>query len=580
MWLIYLIKAYLGWAISICRRIISLAAPQLGLVVIFTIVSQLARLLAFFLPVKIIILIGSDGVPRYFPRAFLEYEREPLVIWLGVATVGFYITYLIAEKVVEIFTEKSAERVLAHTAKLALFENQDEIVGNACRKLAESIAAVVFGTLAIALLAVIYPLVAGVIVGWVVAALIGTALAGMASARFRAWLDENAGDFIDTVSTLGFFIVTATIVAKFIAGFELPILFAIISVLLTRQLLRRIDKTFTNALGLYPKRFLINALFLRNHHLPTDRNPEQRRVWDLLTTNPPREWLPSLLLGATGEVAATAEMTRWHETGVLDIIAFDVKATGGSERDYLVKLFGSKRRLAALHEATLLGSLDPGALPAPTFLGSALAGDYHCHIFERPAGEPPAKAELKEVRLDLTADCWQCRPPGDLVERYRRSHQLLAQRLAGIDFERLKLAVTSPREEVGLASFSKRLKRLCETVGTVPLAILNPDLKSESMARLGDGRPVTLQWGRWQMEPVGAGWPTDDEVLEQLPLWLDKAREKRDDLAAVRPEDAQLVALLFEIDALVGRQRYRSAVELIPAVLKRTRKSAGRGLIP
>src|SRR5690606_7499785 len=113
-----------------------------------------------------------------------------------------------------------------------------------------------------------------------------------ASPGFRAWLEEHAGDFIDTVSALGFFTVTAVIVAKFIAGVDLPILFAIIAVLLTRQLLQRVGKSFRNALSLYPKRLLVNALFLRSHHLPTAPKPENGRVWDLVTTNPPEEWLP------------------------------------------------------------------------------------------------------------------------------------------------------------------------------------------------------------------------------------------------------------------------------------------------
>lgn len=572
MWLITLIKAYLGWAFSICRRIVALAGPQLGVVVVFTIVSQLARLLAFFLPVKIIILIGSDGVPRYFPRAFLDYEREPLVIWLGLATVCFYLTYLIAEKVVDIFTEQSAQRVLAHTAKLALFENQDEIVGNACRKLAESIAAVVFGVLAIGLLSYVYPLIAGVIVGWVFTALVGTALAGMASDRFRVWLEEHAGDLIDTLSALGLFVVTATIVTKFIAGIQLPILFAIIAVLLTRQLLQRIGKAFSNALSLYPRRLLINALFLRSHFLPTVPRPENGRVWDLVTTNPPEEWLPALLLEATGDAVADAEMTRWHETGVVDILAFDAKATG--DAGYLVKLFGRKRRLAAMHEATLLASISPGTLPAPPFLGSGLVGDHHCHVFAPTAGDALGRSDLDEARLDVIADCWQCRPPDDLVQRYRRSHQMLGQRLASLDFDRLRLAAAKPREQAQLAALDKGLERIREALAGMPLVIVNPDLRPNSLARLDDGRPVALHWGRWRLEPVGAGWPGDEDELEQLPLWLDKARETRDDLASVRAEDAQLAALLFELDALASRQRYRSAVELLPMILRRAKKSA------
>ncbi len=66
-------------------------------VVLFTLVSQLSMLLAFFLPLKVIILLGSDGIPRYFPPAFEQFDRDALIVWLSIATVAFYALYLLAD---------------------------------------------------------------------------------------------------------------------------------------------------------------------------------------------------------------------------------------------------------------------------------------------------------------------------------------------------------------------------------------------------------------------------------------------------------------------------------------------------
>ena len=570
MWLFLIMRSYLGWSVSVGRRILMQAAPQVALVVVATIIAQLSRLLAFFLPVKIIILIGSDRVPRYFPSFFADFERQPLVIWLGIATIGFYALCLVAEKVVDHFSERTADKVAAHTAKLALFPDQDETLRDACSSLAESFAAVVFGVLAISLLAWVYPIVAIVIGGWTLAAILFVALVGTFSKGFREWLDEHAKGFIDGASALGFFAVTATIILEFILGADFPILIAIISVLLTRRLMQQLGRIFKNALALYPRRLAITPLVLRSHVWTGEKKQQREDVWELLETGDSSEWLGKVFEQVTGEKTSQIKISRWHETGVIDLLSFDIAAvcSTGEARTYLVKLFGRKRHVAGSHEATLFGSVPVGQLPALAFLGSVPVGEHLCQVFEAVSGDPIPQREFKETEPDLIADCWRCEPPQILVQRYKRSHRPLGQRLEGAPLGRLLVVARSDQRD-HVAAFGAQLPEICRVVNALPLVIHNPDIRTPHVHRLDDGRPVALQWGRWRLEPIGAGWSTSD--LDQLPFWLDKAREGRSDLASVAAAHAQLAALMLEADSYLDRERYQSVVEMLPAILDAAR---------
>jgi hypothetical protein len=53
-----------------------------------SLIVHLASIAAFFLPIKILFLLGDDRVPRYFPDALVGMDRDLLILWM-VALVGF-----------------------------------------------------------------------------------------------------------------------------------------------------------------------------------------------------------------------------------------------------------------------------------------------------------------------------------------------------------------------------------------------------------------------------------------------------------------------------------------------------------
>src|SRR5690606_18450982 len=82
-------------------------------------------------------------------------------------------------------------------------------------------------------------------------------------------------------------------------------------------------------------------------------------------------------------------------------------------------------------------------------------------------------------------------------------------------------------------------------------------------------RTILLNWGRWTLEPVGAGWPEDQKLLGRLGKALQMGASKRPELADVKIAQAELAALAFALERECVSQRYNQAMELMPRILER-----------
>jgi len=327
MWLIASAGTFLRWAYSVYRKILRIAPGSIALVVLATLVSQLSRLAAFFLPLKIVLLVGGSRVPSYFPGFLRTQPPETVVIELAALTVVFYVLHQLSEKVVAFHAERSADLLLGRADKLVMFANQEGVARNACQKLAESLAALIFVALSLVLIRLVHHNMALFLVGWVAAAVLFVATGGAWSARFRAWLDGNAKSFVTGVSQTSLFAATAFIVGEFVAGAKFNILYAIISLLLAREALQQLANAVNNALALNPLKPLVNAMFFQNHAWPGVGGAQRKDVWDWVVGDRLAQWLPGILRDVTGKPAQRPTMELWHQTGMTDLFVFDA-ATG------------------------------------------------------------------------------------------------------------------------------------------------------------------------------------------------------------------------------------------------------------
>jgi len=565
----------LRWSLSLAAKFSRVALWSTSLIVLLTLVSQISMLLASFLPLKVVILLGSERIPRYFPEALASMDQNVLIATLSVATVGFFVLYLLAERLITLVTDQATRLLLAKSHKMVLFENQDETAASAYQRFSRTLAGGVFVVLALIGLFVFYPEMGGVVLGYVVMAAFVLWALGTRSEGFRERLETRLSQTMTLTGGIGFFIAFAYLVADFILLVPPGLIVAIVSLLLSRQLLGRLATIAQDISSLHAQRVKIDALFFHGKVLLPQPVREDKTIWPLLEPGSRGDWVSGMLEELVNDWQGL-ERIEWHPSGVHDVAALRVVGKSATEDQYLVKLFEANRKSLGLHESTLL-SEPPRELPGPGFLGSTKVGRFLCVAYALPAGGPAVgmTRELRPMMQEIRVHLLSVEPQTGLVQRYQRSRAVLWQRIEPTLLKRLSVAASSEEQLRYVDLILEKLPALQLHLKDLPVAIVNPEMRPVDVwVEARTGNPILLNWGRWGLEPVGSGW-TVDAVLsqgkggeERLCDALARAAETRPSLSGIRPEAAELAALVSALEKHCLMQQFVEALELLPRIFQ------------
>ena len=105
------------WLIELTKTFLKGAPISTTVSVITTLISQISMMLAFLMPLKVVMLLGSEEIPKFFPRAFLDFDRDKLIIFLVVLSIAFYFASIIFGNISKKTAKHGAERLIANTQK-------------------------------------------------------------------------------------------------------------------------------------------------------------------------------------------------------------------------------------------------------------------------------------------------------------------------------------------------------------------------------------------------------------------------------------------------------------------------------
>jgi len=360
-------------------------------------------------------------------------------------------------------------------------------------------------------------------------------------------------------------------VLDFLSGATTSMIIAIISLLLVRQLMSRLSGVIMSLSALYLQRIKINALLYHGHQLYLPAiSTEELEFWSLLDGSRRDSWVSRVLQETTG-VEAHKFNYRWRDTSISDVIMLQVLACDDNKNElgqYLLKLFNSNNLSLAAHEEILLVGSTPGALPALPLLGVTRVGKYHCHLFEWVPEKEVSQNKGRKNQPDVVSHIFSYEPTKKIVERYLRSKLLLWQRLDASILVRLGMITTSQERLDQLDALREVFDEIIIRIKALPLYIVNPDIKPETLITTTGGQIFLLHWGRWSIEPVGAGWSVKEYALKTMESDIERAREKRESLFTVSVNDVKLAALMFDFEDLYNRQYYVKTLSLVPMVLE------------
>lgn len=205
----------------------------------------------------------------------------------------------------------------------------------------------------------------------------------------------------------------------------------------------------------------------------------------------------------------------------------------------------------------------PDGLPAPVFVGASQVSGYPCSVFKLGAGHAETSKHTRKVDCSLLLQIYGVAPPTRLAQRFLRSKPTLAGRMKKDWLNQAAVATTTSGQLQALEALAEHWGSLHALIGRVPLALFNPATKASAIWLCNDGSKQAMFWERWSLEPIGAGWPTDVARLRALESAIDDLGGHRGDLAGVSTEQLKLVALLFEFERMLRKNRFDVAVKLL-----------------
>src|SRR6056297_589432 len=138
-----IVRAYAGQLVLLTRRIFRCSPVRLAASIPLDLVSQVSFVLALMLPLKVIIMLGTDGVPRYFRFFMTEETRTDWMIGFAFGALVFFCLSVVSDFFIGRLARGGGEQLLLQSQKSGLFDNQERFANDVFRRVVGS-----WGTLA------------------------------------------------------------------------------------------------------------------------------------------------------------------------------------------------------------------------------------------------------------------------------------------------------------------------------------------------------------------------------------------------------------------------------------------------
>ncbi|WP_334078979.1 hypothetical protein [Microbulbifer sp. M83] len=558
----------LRWCLSLASKFKRVVFWPTSFIVLLTLASQISMILAFFLPLKVVILLGSVSVPGYFPEFLEVLGRDILIVAISLSAVVFYAVHLISERLIIVVTDNASGKVLLHNRKVVLFQNQDVIAKNAYRRISRVLAGSVFICLTLFAISFFYPdmalLLLCYVLGW--GASVGVLL--KSSRSFQEKLRNKPQGAAELFAGVGFFIAFIYLVIDFTFLTPPSVMVAVLSVLLCRQLFGRFSGIVSDLYSLSSQRVKIDALFFHKKVLLPNQVDENSSYWPFLEPEKRSDWVDSIIR-ASVEGWGGCQKISWHSSSSPGVAVLFVEGVAESG-NYFIKIYEKKYSNLAMHESTLLGE-SLGGLPSPSLIGVSSVSGFTCQVYRLPFSELPSfPQDARAATVWLRTELLKVDPPDELCDKYLRSKALLWQRLNESDVKKINIAVATEEQAESVSAFLDCLPEIKSILRALPLVFINPDLRPVNMFASTQSSDVFLvNWGRWSLEPIGVGFGGSKGEIMQIGKVLHEAASVRHRLRGIDAKAVEMAALVSVLEERCGKHQLNEALDLVLPILER-----------
>ncbi|WP_444922762.1 hypothetical protein ACJJH9_11080 [Microbulbifer sp. DLAB2-AF] len=557
---------FFKWYSSLGKKLLEKARWPVLTVVAANILSQVFIILAFLLPLKVLILVSSEKFPSYFPSALGLMDRKPLILLLGGTAALFYVLHLSLDKFVTYQSKKTTRRILKSTKKVLLFDNQVDMASEGFFRFLRCNGSLGLIFLASCGTALLNTPVFLFIVGF---AAFSYGFYGFKVHRNNGLSAGSTLNFVKINISLGFLLAFFIMLIFFLSEPEAEVspLSAIITLVLVRQISSKALSTINDMIWLNGRKNKLNALFFHSHVLLSQSKDCRKGLYSSFHGMSQGELLRKFFpdLSATKDRNVSFEFL---QTSSPELVMFSVLISGDKEKkggsQYLLKIFNVSRERQSVHELELLSGIN--SLPAPLFLNSFMIDGFKCHLFDISNCAPASSKQVRLCSWEINAELLLSIPSSQLKSSYSRSRQMIWDELTNDICSKLHVGTISigKDRERDLRMFSKNISSIAARLKALPLIVVNPDIRRDFILKDDGDRYICAHWGRWSLEPIGANWPLDTGLMSNLLKSFEASKKIREDLKNVSATDVQLSAYTSSFLNSCRKLRYGDALDLLP----------------
>lgn len=550
------------------------------LLIISSSTLRFVQVLTTFLPLKVLLLAASDGIPAYF-RFFIEpHLKDQWIAILAFGAVGFYILSLLLERWIRWLSEAGSIRVLQGANEIAVSSRSQTEASGYYSKFGGVLADALVVVVAMTLLSFIniyllYALFAAFFIQYFIAAFTFIFSSPYETKGLKKILIYNLSGYLSTCSTINFLLAFFILLYPFVYGEGGNLLFSILAILLLRQTLGAFSSVVSTGVGLRKKKFQIDPLVFRHKQLVKPEN-KSKKTMRVIFDKPSRERIAAERLGVHLDMKDDQHIevaSTWQDPVVSRISSFlvSVKSNGPDkevmELHYQHQVAPKSMLPLFEHEDFLFEHVGRQELKAPNVFAVFSEGDFICRIYDYGYAKTLSPSVWKDMVLDIVSNSWSYSPSKKLVSSYLTSHPTLPGRLSQDFIERVSVAVDSAAEKDLFHGFMERRRDIISVLSKIPLFIYNPDLNRDNVVQC-DGGYLVMSWGRWKLEPIGIGMPphATQENLENYIDSLVKKQDLKDRTEAIN--SLFLVDGCHKLEIAIARERYKKALSHMQEILK------------
>lgn len=491
--------------------------------------GRFTSLLSFFLPLKVILLAGSDGIPNYF-QFFIEPETKAFwIVVFSLGAVACYFATLMLGFLEKSFSNEGGVDVLSGADELAVGSHQRKEIGAYYSRFSGVVASaliVIFGFVLLAAtnssLATV--LVVVVVVEYLLAASVVEYGDHLHPGRLLGWVKYKLQNSLDVLGSINFLLGFFILLMPFLLGGQGNLLFAILSILVMRQSFGAMKDIVKAIVDLWKDRQKIDPMIFRHHQVV---RPEPSIMLSLKRAFPreKRGGMAKENLAIEGDIEC-----RWKDSSIKGVYSFHLWSDG-QEKHWLQQVFPKKQLHLLEHESLLFSNVSRSMLMAPLTVARVNVGPFECQICEYGNGVTPEKDEWEAIVPKLVKYFWSMGLPHDLLESYSTSRRTLGGRLTREYLQRMEVAVDTPENEAVYVEMLAAYPRVKQIISRLPLYVYNPDMIRKNAVFDGGGNVLIMSWGRWSIEHIGSSVPSclgrDD--LEEILVEVRKNRGLKED---------------------------------------------------